>query len=223
MCIAIVKKIGAALPDDFIDVRLRNGSIANPQGAGFAVKRKGEKKILIRKGFMKFEPFAEAVKEANIQREDEAIFHCRVATCGSLREENTHPFVINPDPVVSAMIKGFAEGDDDKPLVMIHNGGFHQYDKGWRDPYNDSFYFAKEVLGKYDPKLGARKLRRWQHKFKKAMGAYNKIAVMFPNHPVELYGTFYYYEGIFYSTTQFKGERRYPNNYQDDWRGMGCS
>ena len=87
MCIIITKEKGAKpLPKEVFE----NCWDHNPDGAGI-LYHDGSCSTLI-KGIMKREDFLKKAKEAN-QKENSFIIHTRIATHGSVKPENTHPFV----------------------------------------------------------------------------------------------------------------------------------
>lgn len=97
MCIAISKPAGKIISEEI----LRNCFVANPDGAGFAVKGATEGEVDVYKGYMTFQSFYEAFKPF---QEQAAIIHFRIATHGSVKPENCHPFMVN------------------NGLAFIHNG-----------------------------------------------------------------------------------------------------
>lgn len=87
MCIIITKERGAKpLPKDIFS-RCWDG---NPDGAGI-LWNDGHTTTLC-KGIMKKEDFMNKIKEVN-KKENCFIMHTRIKTHGSVRPENTHPFV----------------------------------------------------------------------------------------------------------------------------------
>jgi hypothetical protein len=97
MCLAILKLPNSNIPEDY----LYNGFMSNSHGAGFAVAR-GDT-LDIHKGFFTFDKFLEAYNK-EVNDENPALIHFRLATHGLMDEANCHPFRINDD------------------YAMIHNG-----------------------------------------------------------------------------------------------------
>lgn len=82
MCIIVFKPEGVKLPE--YDMRLRC-ELNNPDGFGFATPTKVYHSM-DRKEF-------EKVLRANVKKNEPAFIHCRIATHGSIRLSNCHPFV----------------------------------------------------------------------------------------------------------------------------------
>lgn len=87
MCIIVTKEKNAKPIDEKV---FENCWDNNPDGAGILF-HDGKSATLI-KGIMKKEEFLEKVKLAN-KEENSFIIHTRIATHGSVKPENTHPFV----------------------------------------------------------------------------------------------------------------------------------
>lgn len=87
MCIIVTKERGAEpLPTEVFN----NCWDHNPDGAGI-LYFDGQQSVL-KKGLMKKADFMEAVKEVN-KKENSFIVHTRIATHGSVKPSNTHPFI----------------------------------------------------------------------------------------------------------------------------------
>lgn len=101
MCIAILCKTGAVLPE----AQLKDGWHSNSHGAGFAFVNPTTNKVEIRKGFMKYMEFKEAYLAAAMTHSEHSPFlvHMRIRSAGDDGPKNTHPFRV-------------------KNGAMIHNG-----------------------------------------------------------------------------------------------------
>lgn len=119
MCIIITKEKSAKpLPEEIFDIIWTN----NPDGAGILYNN--GKETILEKGIMKKEDFIKAAKEVN-KKGISYIMHTRIATHGSVKPENTHPFI-------------------SKKLGFAHNGTFSVV------PFpdmTDSETFFREALG----------------------------------------------------------------------------
>lgn len=114
MCIAIFKEIGMALPTEAI---LKNAFKNNPDGGGFAFNYHGQ--VYIKKGYMTFNDFYRAIKEAdekyNLKKRG-MLIHTRIATHGGVNPEMCHPFPICADEGALKKIEYVS------PYAVIHNG-----------------------------------------------------------------------------------------------------
>ena len=86
MCVIIVKKQGVQTPSQSI---LNQAYRANSHGCGFAVKKADGTFYMYKT--LNFKKFCKKVF-ANVAIEDDAIFHFRLATHGSICKDNCHPF-----------------------------------------------------------------------------------------------------------------------------------
>lgn len=93
MCIIAVKKAGIAMPDSKV---LDEMSWNNNDGAGFMYLHEGM--VHIRKGYMKFLDFSNAIKDIDNDiglKDRPVIMHFRIGTHGKNVPENTHPFPVS--------------------------------------------------------------------------------------------------------------------------------
>jgi hypothetical protein len=119
MCIAIYKPETKLISKKTLQTCWKN----NQHGAGYAYALNN--KLIIRKGFMKFEHFWRSYKEI---QQYSCIIHFRISTCGGITKENTHPFKVNSN------------------VAMVHNGMLPIDD----DPdkkLSDTALFCKNTLG----------------------------------------------------------------------------
>ena len=114
MCIAIVKPMGVDVPDDkILETCFRN----NNDGAGFAFNHNG--RVVIKKGFMKFNDFIDAFNTYNHRynfKERGVLIHFRIATHGGVNQGMTHPFPIQSDNGALQKIEYISD------YAVIHNG-----------------------------------------------------------------------------------------------------
>ena len=146
MCIICLKPEGSVLPSFEI---LENCFFNNPDGAGYAVKRKGLKNVYFKKGFFNFNELYNALMEENISDEDICAIHFRIATNGSVTSKNCHPFFITEDRKSAFAIEGSCKS------VLFHNGVLskkYSYDKN----VSDTFLFTQN-LAKKEKSLIAKK------------------------------------------------------------------
>lgn len=114
MCIAIVKPIGVDVPSENI---LKNCFENNKDGAGFAFNYNG--RVIIKKGFMRFEDFMNAFNSYNSKysfKDRGLLIHFRIATHGGVNQSMTHPFPIQGDNGALQKIEYVSN------YAVIHNG-----------------------------------------------------------------------------------------------------
>lgn len=90
---------------------LKNCWKNNPDGAGFAYS--DGRKLRLVKGLMSWESFEKALKEAGDLTKYPTMLHFRIATHGTVKPANTHPFNVN-DRIVAGhngILSITAEGD----------------------------------------------------------------------------------------------------------------
>lgn len=111
MCIIVAKPAGIEFPPQ---ETLENCFTSNPDGAGFMFAR--DKRVFIRKGFMDFASFIDALIEADIDASEACVMHFRIGTQGGNTPQNCHPF---PVPCDEDSIKAL---ECEAPIGMAHNG-----------------------------------------------------------------------------------------------------
>jgi predicted glutamine amidotransferase len=119
---------GVALPPKD---KLKNCAENNPDGMGFAYVKDGE--IYLSKGIFEFESFYNRLVETRKYNDSNMLIHFRIATHGTVKTENCHPFIINED------------------MVMIHNGMLSNVEC-YKDT-TDSESFAIDYLSKMTPEM----------------------------------------------------------------------
>jgi len=135
MCIIVYKNKKAKMPTNKILTECFN---TNSDGAGFALQRNGDNKILIRKGFMKLKSLKKALKEANIKSNDKLIVHFRIGTSGGIKQGLTHPFPATQDVAKLTALRVRTTG-----ITVAHNGViFTPEDKN----LSDTALFVKEIV-----------------------------------------------------------------------------
>jgi len=138
-------------------VNLYNASISNGDGFGFAIVADDEL-LVVRAMDIDWilDKYEQAVRS---YPESPSLFHLRLATHGLVDTSNCHPFYVGKD----------------KHTVMAHNG-ILPIDVPKNDPRSDTRIYAEERL----PAYGMRPFtsRKTRHKLRKAIGSYNKIAML---------------------------------------------
>lgn len=140
MCVIAVIPKGAPVPSmsKFNDMWR-----ANPDGAGFMYPH--NKALVIRKGFMSFNAFRDAWKDAHADLVDDAgdhpiakvdiCVHFRIGTHGGHIPEMTHPHRI---------------GEENAHIALAHNGIIRAFCKTTPGAKSDSAYFA-DYLATFPP------------------------------------------------------------------------
>jgi predicted glutamine amidotransferase len=120
MCIAIFKPHGVKLEKSVLQKCFDN----NKDGCGFAYHESENNRIIVKKGYSKFDDFW-----ANFYRHmnRKMIIHFRNATHGEVDFENCHPFFVNEN------------------LVFAHNGMIIKINR-WDLKKSDSWHFNEAIL-----------------------------------------------------------------------------
>lgn len=158
MCVAIFQKAGAFVPK----LGLANGFSINKDGAGFAYIDPELKKVVIKKGFMKFDPFATAYYEAveKYGKDSPFLVHMRIKTAGAVSENNTHPFEV-------------AGG------AMIHNGSLFYPDKDYIGPDDDTRSDTRVFAEELKNILTFENVKRAEAAIRSAIGYHNKLVFLY--------------------------------------------
>lgn len=172
MCLAIFKPADVVIPLE----SLRNGWLANPDGAGYAFAHKG--KIIQRKGFTKLTEFLEDYQKAAARyKKCPGVVHFRIRSMGDKSESNTHPFEI-------------ADG------VMIHNGTIDGTGASSGTGASDTSKFAD----KFGKDLTYEFCYKYKDQLDKEMG-WNKLVMLYKDgsHVIINEKVGHWKEGVWYS------------------------
>lgn len=137
MCIIIAKEKGKKLPSETV---LKKCWEANPEGGGFMFN--SNKKVIIEKGFMKFNDFYNRLIECDLHhnlKKSTLIIHFRVATSGLVDNGNCHPYPITND--INLLRKTEIECE----IGVAHNGVIREYNEK-NNILNDTQMFIIEVI-----------------------------------------------------------------------------
>lgn len=223
MCIAIIKKRGVALPENFKE-QCKQSYDSNRDGMGLAYYKDGEKKTYVSKGFFNFDEFWKELEFLEVKPEDSLLVHARISTHGKTDDKNCHPFVVSKKEDECCMVKGFTT----KP-VIIHNGVFSKYGDRTSD-YSDTFHFAN----KYLTNPGVKEVLKYcPEKFDKSSkdiiilkdgvvtdvtNDFNgKVAILNSNGDINTFGYFLEDGGMLYSNTGYKTYTRNRGGVEDDY------
>jgi hypothetical protein len=162
----------------------------NSDGVGFAWTKKKSTVVHFSKGYMKdvgesYIAFTDRVfnniEKLKLSKDDILIVHHRTSTSGSLKKENTHPFVIDTKhdarmEDIAGHLNGICKNG-----VMFHNGGFHGQEYRLDPLYNDTAHFVWHVFSDGIELLNM--LKRSPSKFEEILNSeisYNKLAFLVP-------------------------------------------
>jgi len=202
MCIIAFKPKGIKLPKEKI---LKNCFSNNPDGTGIAIQREG--KIIINK-FMEEDPFI-AYHRHNARKEDNIIYHFRIATHGEVNLQNNHPFIITKDWKEMGETYSITEKN-----ILAHNGIISSLVDN--NKQSDSKILA-HLLADEDINKNLFKSVGMQ-KLIKAIIDTDRLIVMGKNGNYFLLGTFEKSKGIYYSNFSFRYKySRYTTYYNDDY------
>lgn len=140
MCLISISPKGTDKYSEFFLKALKTGSISNTDGMGFAYKKHNEERIFISKGYFTIKTLTDALKECNLEENDELIVHQRIGTSGKVDAENCHPFVISDKQEEIITTDGFIE----KPIVA-HNGIFYDFSIK-HSIFSDTYHFVHLML-----------------------------------------------------------------------------
>jgi len=213
MCLIIVKKEGDDVTSFLNKSTIEAFNLRNKDGLGFSIKR--DNKIYLSKGYFKISNFLKAIKNFNVQKNDELIVHLRKVSVGDKSVINCHPYVCDIDNITQE------EGYSKYP-VIAHNGTFREYSLMNKSNDTDTILKIKNELVKpnllnllyecykIDPVYAERLIKLDT----------NKLAIMFPEKPILLLGKWVYEKEhqLWYSNTNYLGDEcpthgKYSFNY----------
>jgi len=206
MCIIVAKKKGIELPSENV---LENCFENNFHGAGIAIAVGTN--VHVFKGLMTWERFRRTLNliKKKINLKDHAVaMHFRIATHGSVIEQNTQPFPVSDDMEYLTKVRYTAKN------VLLHNGFFSSlfsYINCKEYDVSDTLLFTKSIiypLSVLDPTL---ERKETVEIIRSTIGS-SKIAILKYTGDFLLFGDFIEDEGIYYSNTSYMETL----NYYDD-------
>lgn len=177
MCIAILKPKDKILDKDL----LKQCSIKNPDGCGFAYIDKKTSDIIINK-FMLFEDFWK--EYSKLQKNNTMLIHFRIATHGNVEIQNCHPFKLNDR------------------MALIHNGIISGYGSKTEN-LSDTRDFISKVIGNISHKM-------WKNpSFRELVGkaiSYSKFAILDTdeNYYIINEDKGHWYNGVWFSNKSYE-------------------
>lgn len=220
MCIIVVKEKGFAFPTEEI---LKSCFESNPDGAGFMVAT--GKEVVIRKGFMDFKSFINALNKARKEFGDNKtyVMHFRITTQAGVRPDCTHPYPIseNMDDLRKLTFKckvGIAHNG----IISLTSQSHCDYGKRTKGAitYNDTMLFVTEYLSN---------MKKLKQSIIETLAPGNRFAVLYKDGTCNVMGHGWINDnGIQYSNNTYlpyvptgysfwgSDERDYDNDY-DEW------
>ena len=197
MCVAVYKPAGVPAPS--MDT-LKSCWLHNPDGAGIGYTTANGKFAIV-KGFMKWKNFEKKVESLGDLTNAQVFYHFRIATHGSIRPGNCHPFPI------STSLKQLQATSGVYDRVLMHNG---------------ILPITPVLKDTSDSQELARRLAAFKtdQQFKNALDLLegfedgSKIAV-WANGKVELFGNWTPVNGVYYSNMLWSGTPRYLGRVDD--------
>lgn len=141
MCIIVIKPIGKALPSKEI---IKNCVKNNPDGNGFMYNDPIKNNVVIKKGYMNFESFYDALTEIKNPESITIIFHARISTCAGVTPENCHPFPLTTRKKELQLLSNTTK------IGVAHNGIIPI--KVSDNTISDTMEYIKTTLSKYHRK-----------------------------------------------------------------------
>ena len=207
MCIIVAVPANTPLPNSEV---LRECFMSNPDGAGFMWA--DGKRVQIRKGFMTWKAFEEALNSeldaGNIMSESAVVLHFRITTSGKTQPKCCHPFPVSSEPLDLQALH------IDARFGIAHNGIIHGMTT--RDGWSDTMDFVAGVVAP---------LARMNPGFMHSSDALDmlkgacksKLAILDNSGDLALVGDFVEDDGVFYSNTTYLPIRSNWSSYQGFW------
>lgn len=201
MCIIAYRPENKSISLKTLEIMYEN----NPDGAGFMYADNG--KIYLKKGFMNLASFLDACK--TIPENVPCIYHCRIATHGTVRQGTCHPFPVTSDPE----LLNSPEIIINKGYAVAHNGIISGMDT--KNDFSDSQAYIRDILAPLS-KMRSLHADNLVATIEKTIDN-SRLAVLGVNGKVSLFGRGWTVDnGIFYSNTSYK-ESRYSKAYTYRW------
>ncbi|MDR1652507.1 MAG: class II glutamine amidotransferase [Prevotellaceae bacterium] len=178
MCLIIVKPAGAKMPAKNI---IKTAAKINSHGFGFCTETKYFRAL-------KFAEFEKQLQKIEIN--ENAIIHFRLATHGSIKVQNCHPFYKNN-------------------IFFAHNGVLNL--ATFNDKTDSEMFFINEVLPLAKKKCFASQYFDFYMK-QCAINNYSRFA-MLADGKLKMYGLFEQYKDCFYSNMRVFNYENYYSKY----------
>lgn len=206
MCIIVAKNAGTAMPSAST---MRNCFANNPDGAGFMVAT--GKTVVIRKGFMDYGAFEEALGEFGDLTDRSVVLHFRIATHGGVKPGCCHPFPVTSDE------DALRRPENSDYLCMAHNGVISGMDTD--EDTSDTMAFIRDIVAPLrrtvpsliynDDVLGV---------LEKVAGS--KLAFLDPSGELVTLGKFIEHDGVLYSNSTYASYYTQTRSYERVFAGL---
>ena len=214
MCIIAYRPENKTISTKTLEAMFEN----NPDGAGFMYSENG--KIHLKKGFMTKEAFLSACAE--IPENVPCVYHCRIATHGTVRAGTCHPFPCTSNP----SLLNSPELIINKGFAVAHNGIISGMNT--KNDFSDSQAYIRDILAPLS-KMRSLHSPSLISTIEKTIDS-SRLAVLGTNGKVSLFGRGWSVDnGVFYSNTSYKercwnkqnsfkwDEKRHAYGYGKTW------
>lgn len=220
MCIIVVKPSGIDMPE------LKHCWDNNPDGAGFMFASKG--KVVVRKGFMKYEHLMKELKNIENVKDLTMVLHFRIKTHGEVSPQLTHPFVVSTNKDVELATRARVK------RAFVHNGIITGMGYQMKND-SDTSVFVRNYLAPLFLKMDDG--YRLTYGEKKLMETIldSKGVLMYEDGTYDMFGAFTFSDGCMYSNSNYEeisytygkgksyGAPYYEDDYVTDWCIHDCN
>jgi len=200
MCLICVKYKDVALPDRQY---LHNGYKNNPDGVGVALLKNNKNIVEIKKDFKDFDNFYKWVVN-NINVNDLAIIHFRLATSGKTDMGNRHPFPITHNKILLRKTEVKCR------FAVAHNGVLSDYSYKKEKKYSDTQKFILDILADLKYKIHNPAVQKLIEKYIIS----DKLAIIDSiRRDIILLGNYDYDNGIYWSNSGYLYDKTNVKTY----------
>ena len=202
MCIIAYIPAGTQISEEMMKINFKN----NPDGAGMMWKKGADKMVHIKKGYKTVEDLMNDYYKIPV--EFERAVHFRIATSGKIGSATCHPFPVRKN------VEDMKKDSDTTNVALMHNGviSFCTPKGGMSATFSDTMVFASKFLFPLRGMLNSKALQELiEHADSSRFLIFSK-----ENTPI-LLGKWEEKDGIMYSNSTFKYEKRNYTCYDSDW------
>lgn len=193
MCVIAYKPMNTAfMPESVLRECFKN----NPDGAGFMFAHNG--KVHIRKGYMDFDSFMNALTEVRTKYGDKIpyVMHFRISTQAGVNQQCCHPYPL------SANMNDLKQLSTSADIGIAHNGIISLTSDSKVKDYNDTMKFITDYVSWIIEDVNWWKNKNKAKALEKLCGS--KLAILGKDNHVELVGDFIKDKGCYYSNSTYK-------------------